>query len=171
MNPPPLIDTYISDIRTTVPVPECISAIGVLYIFQSFFSECQLLITMIKVILSLFQKRIKILHKPFITQYINVTNHAWFFLFTHTVMLVFVQQAQQGAPKLLANTLFSMRGRRWKQARNILTPAFSAARLRQVCYNNFNIINSMCKPSGWLHGGHLQSKQLLAIWKQIKAIY
>ena len=41
-------------------------------------------------------------------------------------------QRQEGIPKLFRDGLFLMRGKRWKETRNILTPTFSAGKLKQV---------------------------------------
>ena len=46
------------------------------------------------------------------------------------VMILF--QRPKGVPKLLLDGLFMMRGSQWKQTRNIITPAFSAGKLKQV---------------------------------------
>ena len=52
--------------------------------------------------------------------------------FNVIVCIMILFQRPEGVPKLLLDGLFMMRGSQWKQTRNIITPAFSAGKLKQV---------------------------------------
>lgn len=56
-------------------------------------------------------------------------------------------QAFFPVPKLLKHALFFMKDRLWKQTRNVLTPAFSAGKLKQVFVHKtktkFNLLNKV----------------------------
>ena len=48
-------------------------------------------------------------------------------------------QLPKSVPRLLAEGLFFMQGRKWKKTRNILTPSFSAAKLKYVCLHTLQL--------------------------------
>ena len=75
----------------------------------------------------------------------STVNHVSHVTVSYTLKFVYIQM-QKGLPRLLQDALFNMRGQKWKQSRSILTPAFSAAKLRQVTYSSYEIMNflQMC---------------------------